>query len=60
MGARIEDGKLTITVFRSALANAICWHLSATTLMQARGRPNSGQYRDASRSPRDPTQPSVA
>jgi hypothetical protein len=25
MGVRIEDGKLTITVFRSALANAICW-----------------------------------
>jgi hypothetical protein len=26
MGARIEDGKLpNIMVFRSALANAICW-----------------------------------
>jgi hypothetical protein len=25
MGARIEDGKPAITVFRSALANAICW-----------------------------------
>jgi hypothetical protein len=24
MGVRIDDGKLTITVFRSALANAIC------------------------------------
>jgi hypothetical protein len=25
MGVRIEDGKLTITVFHSAPANAICW-----------------------------------
>ena len=31
MGVRIEDGKLTITVFRSALANAICWRRGART-----------------------------
>jgi hypothetical protein len=29
MGVRIEDGKLTITVFRSALANAIRWRRRA-------------------------------
>jgi hypothetical protein len=29
MGVRIEDGKLTITAFRSALANAIRWRRRA-------------------------------
>jgi hypothetical protein len=29
MGVRIEDGKLTITVFSPALANAICWRRGA-------------------------------
>jgi hypothetical protein len=28
--------------------------------IRARGRPNSGQYRDVSRSPRDPTRPAAA
>jgi hypothetical protein len=32
MGVRIEDGKLT--VFRSALANAICWAQGARTRAQ--------------------------
>ena len=40
---------------------ALCGTLpSAMTPMRARGRPNSGRCRDASRSQRDPTRPSVA
>ena len=31
MGARTEGGKLAITVFRSALVNAICWAQGART-----------------------------
>ena len=31
MSVRIEDGKLTVAVFRSALANATCWAQEART-----------------------------